>query len=181
MTLATTSGTPLSETRNRRAAANTRTTALRRLACALLLLLTVPVVATAQSGASVVPPLVVVRVPKYDADVTFAPGATGITAPQRERLGRMVSLLAIQCEAQNWHVDGHANAAEVKHHPDGGNRLALDRASNVADLLVHYGVQRESICLVSRGSRHPAVQPPDIRNARVEIMGICDMRPVRCP
>lgn len=181
MTLATTNRTPSSEMCMRLALANTRTTARRLLACALLLLPTVPLVATAQGGAPDVPLPVIVRVPKFNADVTFAPGATGITAPQREMLGRMVSRLAMQCEAQNWYVDGYADAGEVKHHPDGGNRLALDRASNVADLLVLYGVQRESICLVSRGSRHPAVQPPDIRNARVEIMGICDMRPVRCP
>lgn len=154
------------------------TTAVRRLLICVLLP-TVPVVATAQGGAPVVPPPVVVRVPKYDADVTFARGATGVTAPQRERLGRMVSLLTIQCEAQNWYVDGHADAGEVKN--DGGNRLALDRASGVVELLAVYGVRRESICVRGKGSRQPVVQPPDTRNARVEIMGICDMRPVHCP
>lgn len=50
MTLATTNRTPPAETRSRRAAANTHTTARRRLACALL---AVPVQATAQGGAPV--------------------------------------------------------------------------------------------------------------------------------
>jgi outer membrane protein OmpA-like peptidoglycan-associated protein len=67
-------------------------------------------------------------------------------------------------------VSGHTDAVGD---PTYNDKLSLDRANRVRDILVAAGIPREQIAVVGRGAREPVVAArpgaPEPRNRRVEI------------
>lgn len=91
-------------------------------------------------------------------------------APDAELvLARMRAALA-QLKAPELIVTGHTDAVGSGEQND---RLSLQRAETVRDLLVAAGIPREAISVVGRGEREPEVPTADevaeARNRRVEI------------
>ena len=101
--------------------------------------------------------------------VTFRPNANTLTPETLPVLQQVREALATQPGGELV-VIGHTDnvgSAELN------DRLSLDRAQKVADLLAGMGVARELISVQARGMREPLVEVPpqtdEPRNRRVEI------------
>jgi outer membrane protein OmpA-like peptidoglycan-associated protein len=101
--------------------------------------------------------------------LNFEFGSDRLTAQSRAMLSGIQADLR-QFPAPEVVVAGHTDAVG-----DGGfnDRLSLDRANRVRDILIAAGIPREQIQTVGRGAREPlvAAKPgvPEPRNRRVEI------------
>ena len=119
--------------------------------------------------------------------VFFAPGSATLTEYSRNYLARIFRPSDGPCGLRTDPrlglaivVTGHAD----KSGSEGGNRqLGLQRAKSVAAWLVEFGVAREHICTLTKGSEQPIAPAsgPEAQNRRVDLSYVqMDNRPQGC-
>ena len=101
--------------------------------------------------------------------VQFEPNGSRLTRAAAEVLDQLRAALAVRPGA-DLVVTGHTDRVGSV---EANDRLSLQRAEAVRDMLVAAGVPREAISVAGRGEREPAVATADevaeARNRRVEI------------
>jgi outer membrane protein OmpA-like peptidoglycan-associated protein len=119
--------------------------------------------------------------------VFFAPGSATLTEYSRDYLARTFRTSDGPCGARTDPrlglvivVTGHADRSGSE---DKNRQLGLERAKSVAVWLVEFGVARERICTLSKGSEQPIVPAngPEPQNRRVDLSYVrMDDRPQGC-